>query len=57
MCLTAVDVNMLEQLHYRAGMIITGAIKNSSYANILTELGWTTLSERRYYFQACLCIR
>jgi hypothetical protein len=52
--LIAADVNRLEQLHYRAGMIITGSIKNSSYAKILTELGWTTLSERRNYFQACL---
>jgi hypothetical protein len=52
--LTAADVNRLEQLHYRAGMIITASIKNSSYAKILTELGWTTLSERRNYFQACL---
>jgi uncharacterized protein YuzB (UPF0349 family) len=52
--LTAADVNRLEQLHYRAGIIITGSIKNSSYAKIVTELGWTTLSERRNYVQACL---
>jgi hypothetical protein len=38
----------------KAGTIITGAIKNSSDAKILTELGWTTLSERRNYLQACL---
>jgi hypothetical protein len=35
-------------------MIITSAFKNSSYAKMLTELGWTTLTEIRSYFQACL---
>ena len=52
--LTVADSERLEQLQYRAGLIITGGIQGTSYQNVLNELGWSTLSERRLYFQASL---
>ena len=55
--LKAFEVNKLEQLQYRAGLIITGALKTSSYLKVLNELGWPTLSERRAYFNACLMFK
>jgi hypothetical protein len=47
---------------YKAGLIVTGGIQGTSYLKhggiippclkLLKELGWSTLSERRRYFQA-----
>jgi hypothetical protein len=50
--LSAADTTRLEQLQYKAGLIVTGGIQGNSYLKWLRELGWSTLSERRRYFQA-----
>lgn len=41
------DLNKLEQLQYRAGRIVTGAIKCTSKEKVYDELCWTSLSIRR----------
>ncbi len=41
----------LESIQRQAAIICTGAFVNSSYTNLLSELGWTTLEDRRKYFR------
>jgi hypothetical protein len=50
--LSTANSEKLEQLQYKAGLIVTGAIQGTSYEQILVELGWTTLSERCKFFKA-----
>ena len=52
--LSAADAKRLEQLQYKAGLIITGGIQGTSYCEVLSELGWCTVANRRLYFQASL---
>ncbi len=37
----------LERLHRHAAVIVTGAFKNTSFARLLSELGWDSLDDRR----------
>ncbi len=37
----------LERLHRHAAVIVTGAFRNTSFARLLSELGWDTLEDRR----------
>ena len=47
------NADRLEQLQYRAGLIVAGAIQGTSYQKLLFELGWPSLQDRRLYFIAC----
>jgi hypothetical protein len=38
--------SLLENIQYNAGLLLTGALKNTSYARILSELGWEPISGR-----------
>ena len=40
--------NLLEQVQYRAGKIVSGAISRTSKDLVYQELGWHSLEERRY---------
>ena len=44
----------LENIQYQAGIIVSGAMKTTSYNKILSELGWPRLSERTKFLRACL---
>jgi hypothetical protein len=35
----------LEQIQYKVGLLVTGALNNTSYVKILNELGWQPLSK------------
>ena len=37
----------LERLHRNAAVIVTGAFRNTSFARLLSELGWDSLEDRR----------
>jgi hypothetical protein len=52
--LSTANSEKLEQLQYKVGLIVTGAIQLTSYEKIIVELGWKTLSERRIFFKANL---
>ena len=41
------DNTRLERIPKRAGKIVSGAIKGTVYATILSELGWESLQARR----------
>ena len=41
------DNTRLERIQKRAGKIVSGAIKGTAYATILSELGWESLQARR----------
>ena len=38
----------LEQIHYEAAMIVTGATRSCSRAKLIEETGWLSLEKRRY---------
>jgi hypothetical protein len=44
----------LEQIQYKAGLLVTGALKNASYVKILNELGWQPLSKRVNFLRVSL---
>ena len=44
----------LESIQYNAAKICTGALKHTSHVNLLRELGWSTLADRRKYFKLVL---
>ena len=44
----------LESIQYNAAKICTGALKHTSHVKLLSELGWTTLADRRKYFKLVL---
>ena len=43
-----------EAIQYQAALIVSGAMKYSSYNKLLLELGWSKISERANYFKAVL---
>jgi hypothetical protein len=52
--LPSLPSDKLERMQYRAGLAVSGAIRNTSYEKIRSELGWFTLEERRRYLQLIL---
>ncbi len=44
----------LESTHYKAALAVSGAWKGTSKDRLLEELGWETLSNRRWYHRLCL---
>ena len=38
----------VERIQYRAALVVTGAWKGSNRSNLYDELGWESLSDRRY---------
>ncbi|MFZ2538323.1 MAG: hypothetical protein WAX04_05435, partial [Oscillospiraceae bacterium] len=47
-------INKLENINRRAAIICTGAIPRTETVKLLSDLGWTTLSERRKKFKMLL---
>ena len=41
------ESHLIEQVQRRAAVLCTGAFKRTSYVNLLNELGWESLDERR----------
>ena len=41
------QIQSIESVHKRAGMIISGAIRDASSETVLGELGWCSISKRR----------
>ena len=41
------QIQSIESVHKRAGMIISGAIRGTSFETVLGELGWCSISKRR----------
>ena len=54
------DTNMnksmrnLESIQYKAGLIVTGAWHGTSRSKLYNELGWESLTNRRWFKQMCL---
>ena len=46
--------DLIESIQFGAAKICTGALRHTSHANLLRELGWTTLASRRKYFKLLL---
>ena len=44
----------LESIQYNAGLLVTGAWKGTSREKLYNELGWESLSNRRWLKQMCL---
>ena len=44
----------LERIQYQSALIITGAIKNTSYARLLVELGWQRIEDRACFMKVSL---
>ena len=38
--------SLIENIQYKAGLLVTGALKNTSYNRIMNELGWEPISGR-----------
>ena len=47
-------VNKLESIQYNAALAITGAIKGTSKERLFGELGFESLSKRRWYRRMCM---
>ena len=41
------QIQSIESVHKRAGMIISGAIRGTSSETVLGELGWCSISKQR----------
>ena len=46
--------DLIESIQYEAAKICTGALRHTSHAALLQELGWPTLASRRKYFKLVL---
>ena len=44
---------LLDSIQYQAGLIVTGCWKSTSAEKLYTELGWESLTERRFYRRFC----
>ena len=51
--LTTEQIKKLDQLQYRAAIIVTGALKSSSREKLLADLGWETNLARLEYLSIC----
>ena len=47
-------INDLEKVQYRAAIAVSGAWKGTSRSKLYCELGWETLSQRRWLRRMCL---
>jgi len=45
---TISDSQLIERIQYECSLVVSGAIRGSSYLSILKELGWEKLSDRRH---------
>ena len=48
---------ILESTQYQAALAVSGAWKGTNMDRLLEELGWETLSNRRWYRRLCLCYK
>ena len=51
--LTTEQIKKLDQLQYRAAVIVTGALKSTSREKLLADLGWETNLARLEYLSIC----
>jgi len=51
---TSEQSNLIERIQYHCSIVVTGAIRGSSYLLCRQELGWETLSDRRHVHRLCL---
>ena len=51
---TIEESNLVERIQYHCSLIVTGAIKGSSYSATRKELGWESLSDRRHIHRLLL---
>ena len=42
-------MNTLESIQYHAALAITGTLKGTNLSKIYEELGWESLTERRWF--------
>ena len=42
-------MNLVEKVQYKAALVVSGCWQGTSQVNIYNELGWESLSDRRWY--------
>ena len=47
-------MHQLEKIQYSAALAVSGAWKGTSYQKLYSELGWESLSQRRWFRRMCL---
>ena len=47
-------MNLVEKVQYKAALVVSGCWQGTSQVNIYNELGWESLSDRRWYRRLCL---
>ena len=46
-------MDLIEQVQYKAALIVTGSWQGTSRFNLYNELGWESLSDRRWFRRLC----
>ena len=46
-------MNIIEKVQYKAGLVVTGCWQGTSQDKLYHELGWESLSDRRWYRRLC----
>ena len=47
-------MNIVEQIQYKAALVVTGCWQGTSRDKIYDDLGWESLSDRRWYRRLCM---
>ena len=47
-------MNLIEKVQYKAGFVVSGCWQGTSQDKLFNELGWESLSDRRWYRRLCL---
>ena len=50
-------MNLIERVQYKAGLIVSGCWQGTNREKLLSELGWESLSDRRWLRRLCLFFR
>ena len=47
-------MNLIEKVQHKAGLVVSGCWQGTSQDKLYNELGWESLSDRRWYRRLCL---